>query len=71
MQHTVLSDEAVHDAALRLRESLKALPFASDRDRADIDTVLAWVARQTEIPEVYRRAQIPSDGAMHSETSNS
>lgn len=56
MVSEILTDEAVHNAAQRLREALKRnLIVANDQDRADMDVIFAWIARQTELPAAYDR----------------
>ena len=56
LANEILSDEAVHEAARRLRESFRAsFGSASPQQVADMDTVLAWIMRQTELPESYKR----------------
>jgi hypothetical protein len=52
ISNTPITDEAVHKAAQRLRETLQ---ISDAQQRADVYLILAWIARQTEVPESYRR----------------
>lgn len=57
----ILTDEAVHEAAARLREAFRLNPTtANAQERADVDTILAWVMRQTALPAAYGRPDIES-----------
>jgi hypothetical protein len=56
LANEIPSDEIVHDAASRLRDAFRLKSAAaSEQERADFDLILAWIMRQTEMPESYRR----------------
>jgi hypothetical protein len=59
LANDILTDEAVHGAAARLREAFRLNPTTTNaQERADVDTILTWIMRQTELPAAYSHLEV-------------